>query len=110
VCRVFFIFKESFPGFARMRVSHEDWISLKGEGHRQQSASPLLRFFAFVSDSIITSERFQMKIVSIGNLFRYAFRERRAYKPLCRFIKRAITERLYALKMFTFPLMASWLC
>jgi hypothetical protein len=32
VCRVFFIFKESFPGFARMRVSHEDWISLKGEG------------------------------------------------------------------------------
>jgi len=32
VCRVFFIFKESFPGFARMRFSHEDWISLKGEG------------------------------------------------------------------------------
>ena len=32
MCRVFFIFKESFPGFARMRVSHEDWISLKGEG------------------------------------------------------------------------------
>jgi len=29
--RVAFIFKESFPGFARMRFSHEDWISLKGE-------------------------------------------------------------------------------
>jgi hypothetical protein len=37
VCRVFFIFKESFPGFARMRVSHEDWISLKGEGHILES-------------------------------------------------------------------------
>ena len=30
------VFKESFPGFARMRVSHEDWISLKGEGQSRQ--------------------------------------------------------------------------
>jgi len=41
VCRVFFIFKESFPGFARMRFSHEDWISLKGEGHYEVNPDTL---------------------------------------------------------------------
>ena len=31
VCLVFFISKESFPGYARMRFSHPEWTNFRGE-------------------------------------------------------------------------------
>jgi len=30
----FFISKESFPGYARMRFSHPEWTNFRGEGHK----------------------------------------------------------------------------